>query len=241
MKVDHGCFAFSSRLFWLFVICAGCLSGWGAGCKREGKQVREAYEKAIEYGDSLKQKNPKIIRRKKLPGDVWRYVENNEMHNRPRLEVDVDLPYNAQPQTIRKHLKKLTTKAKAGTHYVAVRVRAWPRKLRYYGGIMGVSILATDGGGWSGEKVSYRRLKVTINKDEQARPPTKHEYSILLKLEETHRDLLQQKRYIRMAEKKPKRFHKQVVAKTAQKAGLTEASVAAIAARARDYYLQVPF
>ena len=153
----------------------------------------------------------------------------------------MDLPYDAREETIRKHLKKVCTRAKAGTRYVAIRVRAWPRKLRYYGGIMGVSILATDGGGWSGEKVSYRRLNVTLNKDKHARPPTKHEYGILLKLEQKRRALLQQKRFIRLSEKKPEKFQKQVVQQTAQEAGLTEASVAAIAKRGRDYYLQVPF
>jgi hypothetical protein len=213
-----------------------------SGCKNEGKKVKEAYERAFEYGESLKQKEPKFFNRKKLPADVWRYRENNEIHGRSRLEVEVFMDADAEPEAIRKHLRKLTTLAKAGTSYKAIRVRAWPRGLRHYGGIMGVSVLAADGGGWAGERVGYRQLKVTVDQSGGSRPPTKHEYALLEKLEKTHAALIQEKkRYKRMAERRPERFRKLVVKKVAKESGLTKASVAAIARRAQSYYLQVPF
>ena len=211
-----------------------------SGCKKEGKQVRKAYESAIEYGESLKEKGPNIKYRKKLPGDVWRYRENYEMPGRSRLEVELDLPYNAKPKAIKAVLKKVATKAKAGTPYKAIRVRAWPRNLRRYGGIMGAYVLAIDGGGWARERVGYRQMKITLNTSKDAPPPTQHEYSLLLRMEEFHQKLLKEKkRYRRMAKKRPEKFRALVMQKVAAESGLTTASVEAIAKRAGEFYLQV--
>ena len=210
------------------------------GCKREGEQARKAYEDAIEYAESLKDKQPRIVERKKLPGDVWRYRENYEMQNRPRLEIELDLPYNAKPEEIKPVLQKVATKAKAGTPYKAIRVRAWPRNLRRYGGIMGYYVFSIDGGGWERERVGYRQMKIALNTAKDARPPTQHEYSLLLRMEEVHEKLLKEdKRKRRMAEKAPEKFRSLVMEKVAAESGLTTASVEAIAKRAGRYYFQV--
>lgn len=212
-----------------------------ASCKKEGKRVREAYEQVFKYSEEIQGRDPEVVMRRRLPKDVWRVKDNREIFNRPRLEVELDMPYDALPDRIRKRLRKVTTMAKAGTPYKAVRVRAWPKGLRRYGGIMGVSVLSPDGGGWAGERVGYRQLKITLNTTGQIKKPTQYEYSVLLELEKFHFELLQKGRYQAMQERSPEKVEKIVIKQVAARKGLTPASLAKIVSRARAYYLQELF
>ena len=211
------------------------------GCKKEGKKVREAYETVFKYSEEIQGRDPEVVMRRRLPKDVWRVKDNREIFNRPRLEVELDMPYDSSPDRIRKRLRKVTTMAKAGTPYKAVRVRAWPKGLRRYGGIMGVSVLSPDGGGWAGERVGYRQLKITLNTSGQVKKPTRYEYSVLLELEKFHFKLLEEGRYQAMQERSPEKVEKIVIKQVAARKGLTPDSLAKIVARARTYYLQELF
>lgn len=217
------------------------LAAFLGACKKEGKQVREAYEQVFKYSDEIQGREPEAVMRRRLPKDVWRVRDNREIFNRPRLEVELDMDYDASPERIRSHLQKVTTMAMAGTAYKAVRVRAWPSKLRRYGGIMGVSVLSPDGGGWASERVGYRQLKITLNTSNEAKTPTKFEHSILVELEAEHAKLLAEARYQAMQERNPEKIERIVVKLVATRKGLTFESVARIVSAARNYYLQEPF
>lgn len=210
-----------------------------ASCKKEGKQVKEAYETVFKYSESIQGRDPYVVLDKRLPKDVWRAKENHDIPGRPRLEVELDMPYDAKPDQVKERLQKITLLAKAGTHYKAIRVRAWPSKLRRYGGIMGVSVLSPDGGGWAREKVAYRQLKITLNTVDAA-CPTLFEHSVLVMMEQLHDKLKENKKANRLARKNPEKYELIVITKVAEQKGLTVPSVKKILGKARSYYLQEP-
>ncbi len=211
--------------------------GGSAGCKEEGEQVRQSYEDVVEYGKMFREKDPRFKSRKKLPGDVWQYRENYEMQSRPRLEIELDMPYNAKPEDIKPVLQKVATAGIAGGPYKAVRVRAWPRNLRRYGGIMAYYVFASDGGGWSRDGVYYRKMVTGPHRNKDVRPPTQHEYSLLLRMEEIHDQLLKEDEKLRKtAKKNPEAFREIVMERVAAESGLTTSSVTEIATKAKEYY-----
>ncbi|MCD6497706.1 MAG: hypothetical protein J7M25_05290 [Deltaproteobacteria bacterium] len=202
-----------------------------SGCKKEGKQVRKAYETTLNYATMFDEKRRLRAKGGPLPKGVWRAAENNEEVGRRRLELEIFVSFSMPADKLKKRLQHFALVAKKGSSYKAIRVRAWPDGLVHFGGVMGSYVLASDGGGWDQSRVGYRVVSV--------RPMTgltENDLRLLRRLEKAYDSMLKTKQYSKLAQRKPRRFEDVVIQEVAARAGLTPESVRATVDRARRIF-----
>jgi len=216
------CGLFASALSVLVVF------GSMSGCKREGKQVRKAYETTLNYATMFDEKRRLRAKGGPLPKGVWRAAENNEDVGRRRLELEIFVSFSIPADKLKKRLQHIALAAKRGSSYKAIRVRAWPDGLVHFGGVMGSYVLASDGGGWDRSRVGYRVVSIR-----RLSGLTENDVRLLHKLEASYDAMIKMNRYKKLAQRSQKRFEDVVVQDVAARAGLTPAFVRATVEKAR--------
>ena len=169
----------------------------GPGCRErersgnEGKQVKEAVEKFLDFGMSNENYDHGKRGARDAPAKVRSRVVNNTMSPRLRLEMEIELAYDLAGTALETAMLDNARRHLANTEFQAVRVRAWPGPLKRFGGTMGYAVVAVDGQGWDGERLGYREAKVMLA--EGAPWPNALDYKILCALETEVDKLLDEK------------------------------------------------
>ncbi len=205
--------------------------GWSS-CKKEGKQLGQAFKQTIDYSTQFDEKTKIKFQRGELPKDVWRAGENTDDSNRPKFDMDFWVDRNTPSKVIRHRLQALVTTVKQGSPYKAVRARAWIRGLVHFGDWVGEYWLASDGGGWDGNPIGYRHLAVYAVTNMRSQP-----YRVAKEVERAWVALMKKRRMKRLARKNPEAVDEKAYEIAAERLGLTPQSVADTMAQVRGLFV----
>ena len=207
------------------------LMGWSS-CKKEGKQLGQAFKQTIDYSTQFDEKTKIKFQRGQLPKDVWRAGEDSDDPNRRRFDIDFWVDRNTSAEVIRHRLQALVTTVKQGSPYKAVRARAWIRGLVHFGDWVGEYWLASDGGGWDGNPIGYRHLAVYAVTNMPSQP-----YRVAVEAERAWVELMKKRRMKRLARKNPEAVDRKAFESAAERLGLTPQSVADKMAQVRGLFV----